>query len=200
MKLYKEVIPSDQKVQMLELLTLPLNDNIESQSILLLRQEYLYKSKLLNQKDLLYQSKLRKLKKEYFTRMDQVLDRTVMGSSQLLEDNVVSLIKNIFLQYDGKLFDLIAYTILPNHLHVLYVAKDHAEDIVKKLTSEIALQAKLNLKDEIRFWDEPDHEQFLIEEDELVDLSSYIIGNPVKAGLVDYWKDWPHTYIDPEYV
>jgi len=200
MKLYKEVIPSDQKVQMLELLTLPLNDNIESQSILLLRQEYLYKSKLLNQKDLLYQSKLRKLKKEYFTRMDQVLDRTVMGSSQLLEDNVVSLIKNIFLQYDGKLFDLIAYTILPNHLHVLYVAKEHAEDIVKKLTSEIALQAKLNLKDEIRFWDEPDHEQFLIEEDELVDLSSYIIGNPVKAGLVDYWKDWPHTYIDPEYV
>jgi hypothetical protein len=36
------------------------------------------------------------------------------------------------------------------------------------------------------------------DEDELERIVLYIINNPVKAGLVDDWNDWPFTYVNPE--
>ena len=28
----------------------------------------------------------------------------------------------------------------------------------------------------------------------------YVVNNPVKAGLVNRWSDWPYTWVHPEYV
>jgi len=27
----------------------------------------------------------------------------------------------------------------------------------------------------------------------------YVLNNPVKAGLVKNWKDWPATYLNPDF-
>jgi len=35
-------------------------------------------------------------------------------------------------------------------------------------------------------------------EREFTRILAYIVNNPVKAGLVDEWRDWPYTYVNPE--
>ncbi len=44
------------------------------------------------------------------------------------------------------------------------------------------------------FWQHESYDHWVRDENELARIVKYIINNPVKAGLVEHWEDWPWTY------
>jgi REP element-mobilizing transposase RayT len=54
----------------------------------------------------------------------------------------------------------------------------------------------LNRKGSI--WQSESFDHIVRDEDELYRIINYVIMNPVKAGLVENWRDWNFTYVNKE--
>jgi putative transposase len=48
--------------------------------------------------------------------------------------------------------------------------------------------------------DRESFDTYIRSEKMLLNVIHYTLNNPVKAGIVDSWKEWPYTYIDPSYT
>jgi putative transposase len=46
-----------------------------------------------------------------------------------------------------------------------------------------------------KFWHHESYDHYVRDEAELDRIIKYIVNNPVKAGLVNDWKDWKFTYL-----
>ena len=46
------------------------------------------------------------------------------------------------------------------------------------------------------FWQRETYDH-VVRPGELARIVSYVLENPVKAGLVEDWQQWPHTYLAP---
>ena len=49
------------------------------------------------------------------------------------------------------------------------------------------------------FWQDESYDRCIRNEKELKNTINYILQNPVKAGLVQGWEDWPFTFLSPKY-
>ena len=78
--------------------------------------------------------KYSELKKEYFTLYDQYLDKASKGFSWLKDKRIADVVKNSIHFRDEKEYHLIAYTIMPNHVHL--VIYPIVERIADSLTPE----------------------------------------------------------------
>ncbi|WP_080237713.1 hypothetical protein [Spirosoma rigui] len=47
------------------------------------------------------------------------------------------------------------------------------------------------------FWQPEGYDHYVRNSAELQRIINYTVQNPVKAGLVDNWEEWPHTYLSP---
>jgi REP element-mobilizing transposase RayT len=45
-----------------------------------------------------------------------------------------------------------------------------------------------------QFWHRESYDHIVRDEKELNRIRNYVLNNPVKAGLVERWQDWPWTY------
>lgn len=45
------------------------------------------------------------------------------------------------------------------------------------------------------FWQAESYDHLIRSDRELGAIGNYILENPVKAGLVTKWEDWPYSYV-----
>lgn len=64
-------------------------------------------------------SELYKEQKRYFARIDRTLDACQHGPDWLRRPAVAKLVVNRIKQADGKVYELLAYCIMPNHVHLV---------------------------------------------------------------------------------
>ena len=104
---------------------------------------------------------------------------------------------------DGKEFDLLAFTIMFNHVHLLFHAdtSGQTEDIAHAISLRIgrlkSFTARVcnNILDRTgQFWQYESYDHIVATDKELEDTIWYILNNPVKAGLVKRWQDWKWSY------
>ena len=102
---------------------------------------------------------------------------------------------------DEKVYDLLAYCIMPNHIHIVFGPLPDADDhypsvttIMQSLKAYTARQANKLLDRQGQFWQRESYDHWVRNSDELRRAVRYVIDNPVKAKLVDHWQDWPWTY------
>lgn len=149
-----------------------------------------------------------KIQKRYFQRFDEQMDKAAFGPTFLSNAAVAKLVADKFHEYDRNFYDLIAYTIMPNHLHFLinrYEASLKSEyvqlDIIMKhIKGGSAYTANKLLGRSGRFWQRESYDHVVRNEKEFYNIIRYIANNPVKAGLVRHWKDWEFTYIAEIYL
>ena len=60
------------------------------------------------------------LRKLYFERFKALLDRASSGPTWLKEPEVREIVKEAIHHRDGELYNLLAYCIMPNHVHMLF--------------------------------------------------------------------------------
>jgi REP element-mobilizing transposase RayT len=157
------------------------------------------------QRDELY-----KLEKKHFGRFDAWLDRCMEESPHwLTEEPVAQIIVNEIHKLDGKRCDLIAYCIMPTHIHLLvntnqyYVQPNHEgktapyplADTLKLLKGRTAHYCNQALNRSGAFWHHESYDHVVRDQKEYERIVHYIANNPVKAGLVKEWEDWKFTFV-----
>ena len=144
----------------------------------------------------------------YFERWEEFLDKAQFGPRWLLQPEIADIVKEAMHYRDGKVFDLHAFCIMSNHVHVVFEPLSRAEchsalrseyhsdlhKIMQSLKRHTARQANISLGREGAFWQDESYDHVIRDNEEYARIINYILENPVKAGLVSRWEEWRWTY------
>lgn len=126
----------------------------------------------------------------YRLRIESFLDAG-HGECLLRRPEVARIVLDSWRHFDGDHYDLAAWVIMPNHVHLL-VGMRHTSlsEIVKGWKSFTARQISRALGRSGSVWQEDYWDRFIRDERHYVDAVNYTHNNPVKAGLVGRAEDW----------
>jgi putative DNA methylase len=144
--------------------------------------------------------------KRFFADYDDYLD-THRELDWLARPPIAAIIRSNLYHHDGGKYHLIAYCVMPNHVHVLLqpiaveanteTGGDEVADgqsplagIMHSLKSYTANRANTQLGRRGPFWQGESYDHWVRDEDELERIVAYIAHNPVKAGLVKQPHEW----------
>ena len=85
-------------------------------------------------------------------------------------------------------------TIMPNHVHLLIIRQQSdfsLKEILKRFKGRSARWMNQELDRSGRFWQEDWFDRWMRHDGERAKTVAYIRQNPVKAGLVDEWSEYP---------
>jgi putative transposase len=136
-----------------------------------------------------------------FGRWDSVLHTVRNGPLWLREPRIADLVAESLLYQDGRVYDLDAYCVMPNHIHVVFTPLPRADGgyhaisaIMHSLKRHTARQANLVLAREGQFWQHENYDHVVRNEAEWRRIIEYVLNNPVQAGLVEHRQNWKWTY------
>jgi putative transposase len=145
--------------------------------------------------------------KQAFARFDRYLDLH-RDIDWLARPRVAAVVRENLYHHRGGKYHLMAWCIMPNHVHLLLppmeVSEKAAENagvetadsggplatIMHSLKSYTANEANKVLGRTGPFWQAESYDHWVRDEDELERVVDYIAYNPVKAGLVTEPQDW----------
>jgi len=123
--------------------------------------------------------------------LDCQLDRG-FGACFLGRADVAGIVKAALEHFDGIRYRLIAWCIMPNHLHVLIetMPTHSLQSVVKIWKGYTAYRANRILNRSGTFWYPDYFDRFMRDSDHRAATIAYIDSNPVKAGLVLEPSQW----------
>lgn len=115
-----------------------------------------------------------------------------LGSCCLKDPSVAKVVEDALMHFDGQRYLLLAWCIMPNHVHVLVepTAGSALGSIVHSWKSFTAKEANRLLGRSGPFWHRDYFDRYIRDEGHLARTVEYIENNPVKAGLVSSNADW----------
>jgi putative DNA methylase len=128
----------------------------------------------------------------YRRRIEAALDAG-RGSCMLRDPKNAQIVEAALRYGAGRYYDLHAYVIMPNHVHVLITQHEAARlaDIVHRWKGWSAKQINRLTGRSGQFWQRDYFDQFIRDEAHFHAAFAYIEQNPVMAGLVTIAADWP---------
>ena len=135
--------------------------------------------------------------KKYFGRFDHHLNQATYGPTWLAQPEIAALVKQSLHYFDGRTYDPHCYRLMPNHVHLVVGIASEAPPLIKtlqRLKSYTATQANRLLGRSGTFWQAESYDH-VVRNGEMERIVAYVLENPVKAGLVDDWQQWPHSYV-----
>lgn len=155
--------------------------------------------------------------KRYFAKIDDYLDSSTQNWI-LQQPEIAKIVVNKIHQFDHSLYDLIAYCVMSNHVHLVFNMDLQIEKILHNelLTTKNYIQVERIMQRikggssyEInKFlgtqgttnWQAESYDHYIRNDKELQNIISYTLQNPVKAGLVQNWQDWKFSYVNENYL
>jgi REP element-mobilizing transposase RayT len=114
------------------------------------------------------------------------------GECYLRRDDVARVVEDSLRFFHGRRYDLRAWTVMPNHVHVLFKAdKTSMAKILKDWKSCTSREANKLVGRHGQFWEEDYWDTYMRDAEHELKSRRYIENNPVKAKLVRDPKDWP---------
>jgi putative transposase len=115
------------------------------------------------------------------------------GACWLARREIGRMVEDALLHFDGERYRLLAWCVMPNHVHALIKTHDGFPlgDVVQSWKSFTAHEANKVLGRRGEFWMVDYHGRYIRDEKHFTDAIRYIERNPVKAGLVKRAEDWP---------
>jgi REP element-mobilizing transposase RayT len=129
-----------------------------------------------------------KIRRFLFARVDEHLD-SGFGSCWMQRPAIAKLVADALKFFDGRRYDLLAWCVMPNHVHVVAQTKvgETLDGICGSWKSYTAREANRILGREGRFWEREYFDRLIRNDQDLENTVSYVLHNPSKAGLAD----WP---------
>ncbi len=114
------------------------------------------------------------------------------GECHLRRPEIAALVRAALLRFDGERYQLLAWCVMPNHVHVLIKQKQGFPlgELVRSWKLFTAREANIILGRTGRFWMPEYHDRRIRDEEHLNRAVVYIENNPVKAGLCRRPEDW----------
>ena len=158
-------------------------------------------------------------KRQWFRKIEKTLDDAQSGPVWLKDDQIAKVVADSMHYLDGKVYRLDAYCIMANHVHAVFtplpiqpssVVRTFSLDpknpqtkslcyntlssIMQSLKGYTARRANQLLGRSGAFWQHESYDHCVRNPNELKRIVTYVLNNPVKAGLVDQWEKWPWNY------
>ena len=125
------------------------------------------------------------------SQLEKYLDKG-RGECQLRRPDIARLVEKSLLFRHNNDYELQAWALMPNHLHVLFAVRDAPMSLTvenwKKFTAHKANQ---RLGRHGKFWAEDYWDTYMRDGTHALKTRRYIENNPVKAGLVREPGEWP---------
>lgn len=140
-----------------------------------------------------------RIKKAHFAKYDALLDTAKHGPTWLGETDIALIVMQEVKALSELDVVVLACCIMPNHVHLVVQLPDSAEfsasKMMQRLKGRTALAANryLNRQGET-FWRHESYDHLVRDAKELERVIAYVVNNPVKAGWVAEWTEWPHTF------
>ncbi len=163
--------------------------------------------------------RVQEFNREWFLKFEEFLHQANSGPMWMKDERVANAIAEGLHRLDGDAYRLDAYSVMSNHVHTVFkplltqseLREDFDEDghliftsdhpslsrIMHSLKGASARACNLILSRTGQFWE---HESFdhVIRKGKFYRTLRYVLNNPVKAGLVGHWRDWPWNYCRKE--
>ena len=154
-------------------------------------------------------------RKRAFARYDAALHRSGVGC-RLGDPRLAGLIADSLRYGDGRWYALLAYCVMPNHVHAVFVPHGGREPgavepgigeglptgpltrIMHSLKSYTAHEANRLLDRTGPFWQRESYDHWVRDGAELARIVEYVVRNPTTAGLTRAPDEWPWTWCDSE--
>ncbi len=152
----------------------------------------------------------------YQHQMEELLHVSNKQEHLLKNPEAATIVADKILAFDGLFYKCYAFTVMSNHIHLLldfsvqlpdgYDGESELDsytnlDIVMKRIkggSAVAINRLFNRKGAV--WKAGYYNRFIRNERHLANEYSYILNNPVKAGIVRDWREHPFTYSRAEFI
>ena len=128
------------------------------------------------------------------SRIEALLDAGY-GDCYLRSPEIADIAENALLHFDGQRYLLLAWCVMPNHLHVLMQTRENwpLSTILHSWKSFTANAINRHLERNGEVWMADYFDRFIRDDLHLAAVIEYIHGNPVKAGLVDDERVWRYS-------
>jgi 5-methyltetrahydrofolate--homocysteine methyltransferase len=123
----------------------------------------------------------------YRNRIESVLDEG-QGDAWMKDARIAKIVANSILHFAGERYDLGAWCVMPNHVHLILSPKEGHQlaDILHSIKRHSASEANKLLGRSGAFWQKESYDHIIRDADEYWNQRSYVLGNPQSAGLVDW--------------
>ncbi len=162
------------------------------------------------------QERLVEFHRSWFRKFEDILHDAKDGPMWLGESEIRQIVADKLLEDDGKKYRLDAFSIMSNHVHVVFkpnisetnLIEDKSSkrpkfvseeatlaEIMQSLKGVTARKANIALKRSGSFWEKESYDHYIRDDAEFYRIVKYTLNNPVKAKLVNHWKDWEGNYL-----
>jgi putative DNA methylase len=117
------------------------------------------------------------------------------GECWLKQPDIASIVEDALLHGDGQHYRLLAWCVMPNHVHVLIEILEgyRLSKVVQGWKSFTAKLINQHLGRTGTVWMREYFDRYIRDDHHLAAVIAYIHSNPVKAGLVSNEQDWLHS-------
>jgi REP-associated tyrosine transposase len=138
------------------------------------------------------------LAQRYFGKFDEYVDNCGSGPHWLGEKDIAEIVSEALHFRDGKEYQLLCFTIMPNHIHVVFSVQRNDISlyrILQSLKRHTARAANKALGREGAFWHHESYDHVVRDGDDLERILQYVLLNPVKAHFCNDWRRWKWSYV-----
>lgn len=129
-----------------------------------------------------------------FVERDRLLDRAATGPKWLGRPDIAQLVVKQLRQGSGSCYELHAFVVMPNHVHVLLTPWIELADITRAIKGRSARHANTALgRTGIPFWQDESFDHWIRHPAQFEKVRAYIENNPVRAGLAQGPEQWPFS-------
>ena len=127
-------------------------------------------------------------------KIDAFLDAGY-GTCWLKQHAIANIVEDALLHWDGQRYRLLAWCVMPNHVHVLIEtsAGSPLSGVLHSWKSFTAKAINQCLGRTGPVWMRDYFDRYIRDDQHLAAVIAYIHGNPVKAGLVQNEWEWLHS-------
>ena len=137
--------------------------------------------------------------REKRTKLEEYLDRG-RGECFLKEARVAEAVEEVFLRFNGRRYRMMAWVIMPNHVHLLFELWEMPlGQLLKAWKGTSANAANHLLGKSGTFWQTEYWDRYMRDEEHFQKAQHYIEWNPVKAGLVRAPENWAFGSAHPKW-
>ena len=126
-------------------------------------------------------------------KIEAYLDRG-RGSCRLRDPCAAAIVEENWLHADGQKYRLLAWVVMPNHVHLLVeIWQTPQSKLIKDWKGFTARRINRLLGQRGQVWQDDYWDRYLRDEAHYRKVVHYIESNPVKAGLVKSPEQWPFS-------
>lgn len=139
------------------------------------------------------------LNQEYFEEFEHYLHQEKEGV--LSDHKIACIVKNAMFFHDTSKYSLVAYSIMPNHVHLMVMnVRQHLSSIMQSVKGYSAYAINKLSAVHGTFWQDENYDHMIRSRNEMAETIKYILNNPIKSGLCDHYSEDPFTWCNPKYL